>query len=59
MGIPDGALDGYDARMNKWDDKLKDFMLLAEKKCRTYKDEQTIRMCLGNKCGSLLDSCIS
>ena len=34
------ALDGYDARMNRWDDELKDFILLAEKKCRTYKDDQ-------------------
>ena len=40
MGIPDAALDEYDARMNKWDDELKDFMLLAEKKYRTYKGDQ-------------------
>ena len=31
MGIPDAALDKYEVRMNKWDNKLQDFMLSAEK----------------------------
>jgi hypothetical protein len=41
MGIPAVALGEYDIKMNKMNDEVKDFMLLAEKKCRTYKDNQT------------------
>ena len=40
MGIPDVALDEYEVGMNKWDDELKDFMRLTEKKYRVYKDDQ-------------------
>ena len=39
MGISDASLDEYEVRMNKWDDKLKDFMLSAEKTCRTFKND--------------------
>jgi hypothetical protein len=54
MGIPDIALDKYEVRMNKWDDELKDFMLPAKKKCRTYTGDQiewspTIKMWLGRR----------
>ena len=54
MGIPDVALEEYEVRMNKWDDELKEFMLAAEQKCRTYKDDQiewspTIKMWLGRR----------
>ena len=31
MGIPDVAVDKYDARMNKWNKEPKEFMLAAEK----------------------------
>ena len=36
MGIREIALDEYKVRINKWGDELKDFMMLAEKKCRTF-----------------------
>ena len=39
MGIPDAALNEYEVQMNKWDDELKDFMLSAEKKCITFKND--------------------
>ena len=35
-GIPDASLDKYEVRMHKWDGGLKDFMLSAKKKCRTF-----------------------
>ena len=40
MGKPEVAVDKYDDRMNKWDKELKEFMMAAEKKCRTYKNVQ-------------------
>ena len=54
MGIPDAALDEYEVQMNKWDDTLKDVMLSAEKKCRTFKNvniewSPTIKMWLGRR----------
>ena len=35
--IPDTAVEEYDHRMNKWDDELRDFMIAAENKCRSFK----------------------
>ena len=37
MSTPDVAESEYEHKMNKWDDELKNFMLGAEERCRTYK----------------------
>ena len=37
--MPDTAVDEYQPRMNKWDNKLKNLMILAKNKCRTYKND--------------------
>ena len=54
MGIPDVAVEEYDERMNKWDKELKEFMIAAENKCRTFKQghmewSPTIRMWLARR----------
>ena len=54
MGIPEVAVEEYDERMNKWDKELKEFMIAAEKKCRTYKQghlewSPTVRMWLARR----------
>ena len=54
IGSTDAALNKYEVRMNKWNDKIKDFMLSAEKKYRTFKYENImcspgIKMWLGRR----------
>ena len=54
MGIPDAALDKYELQMNMLDDKLDDFMLSDEKKCRAFKNDNiewspTVKIWLGRK----------
>ena len=39
MGIPDIVIEEYNKKMNKWDRELKEFMIEAENKCRTYKQD--------------------
>ena len=54
-GIPDAALDKYEVQMNRWDDKPKDVMLSAERKYRTFKNDNiewspTTKMWLDRRC---------
>ena len=39
MSLPDTAAEEYDVKMNKWDDELREFMISAENKCRTFKND--------------------
>ena len=49
MSLSDVGMDEYEHSMDKWDDELKDFMIAAENKCRTFKNSNlewspTVRM---------------